>query len=183
MESIARFQEAARLGLAAKDEVFARFMVGERYAVLLDDLPKDHRLVSREFNIALTEIERALTLDRDNSIGYFAEPLNAHGLIVLDKMYRLAAAQILTERGADAAIAYLEDKLRGVKYLSRPPLLWSLLQLAISYWDGKALDEARNCLSIVLGTQPLYSADDEQNREIHDFANQILTALNSPRDR
>ena len=73
------------------------------------------------------EIEKAFELDRVGSLGFFAQPLNIGGLKHLDLMYLLAAEAKQEHEGTDAAIAYLAGKLKVVDYLSRPPLLQSLV--------------------------------------------------------
>jgi len=177
-------QEAIKLGLTPQDEVQARLMMGEAYSEIFGNsgLPAEKMIDATEFGQCMSAIESALELDRTRSLGFFSELLNIGRLRDLDEMYRLTAQVRQTQLGTDWAITFLAAKLRLVEYLSRPPLLISLLQLATLHWEQGTIEEARGCLSKVIRTEPLYPADKERNEDLRGIARQMLSAIQNTHD-
>jgi TonB family protein len=169
-------QRALALGLAPKDEVEARLSLGEAYREIFGNsgLTWQEMVKANEFHQCTMEIEKAFALDRAGSLGFFLEPLNIGRLRQLDLMYTLAAQAEQEQGGTDSAIAYLAGKLKAVDYLQRPPLLACLVRLGDLYRQRGSLEDAARCLTKVLGTAPLYPADDERNGELRGKAQQLL---------
>jgi tetratricopeptide (TPR) repeat protein len=172
-------QKALAIGLAPKDEVEARLSLGGGYREIFGNsgLSWQKMVEANEFRQCLVEIEKAFELDRKGSLGFFSQPLSIGRLQHLDLMYTLAAQAKQEQEGTDAAIAYLAAKLAAVDYLKRPPLLASLLRLADLYRGRGAFEDAARCLRKVLGTEPLYPADQERNEEFRETARQMISEI------
>ncbi len=172
-------QRALAIGLAPNDEVFARWHLAGAYRELFGNSGLSYRQMfeTKEFRQSMSEIERAFELDRTYSLGFFSQPHMTGTLEPYDTMYE-AESRIKVEReGVDAASSYLSAKLKLVDYLARPPLLWSLLMMAALNQERGAIEEAIRCLNTVLGTKPLYPADEERNSKVRRKAHQSLMEI------
>jgi hypothetical protein len=172
-------QRALAIGLPPRDEVLARKSLAGGYREIFGNsgLSSRQMVETNEFRQSMAELERAFELDREHSVGFFSEPLNAGTLYTLDAMYEAEAKVKIEREGVDAAFSYLYAKLSLVDYLPRPPLLWSLLKLAELYRMRGAIEYAALCLHKVLGTAPLYPADQERNSEVRNKAYQMLREI------
>ena len=56
----------------------------------------------------------------------------------------------------------------------------TLVELGKLYIQKGDFQDATRCLQKVLGTQPLYPADEEQNSELHETAQQMLNDIQQP---
>lgn len=177
--AIPLLQNALELGLDPKEQAEAHLSLGEAYREIVGNsgLSWQKMVEAREFGQCLGEVEKALELDRTCSIGFFGKPLNIGRLKDLDLMYTLAARAKQEQEGLEAAVAYLSGKLKAVDYLPRPPLLLSLVELGDLYRRSGAFESAVECLQKVLGTEPLYPADEERNEEVRANAGRILSEI------
>ena len=173
------WQKAIALGLPPQDQVFARFALGEGYyqIVINSGLSWQEMVDTNEFRQGMTEMEKALQLDRDSSGGYFLEALQLGRLRDLDLMYKLATDLKHEREGCEAALTFLIVKMKAVEYIPRPPLLLALLTLANMYREKEAYEDAVRCLRKVLDTQPLYPADEERNEQMRGAAQQTLNEI------
>jgi hypothetical protein len=177
--AIPLLQRALAIGLAPKDEVFARWSLAGGYREIFGNsgLSSRQMVETREFRQSMLELERAFELDRMYLLGFFSQPLMTGSLDRLDAMYEAEAKFKIEREGVDAAFSYLSAKLKLVDYLPRPPLLWSLLKLAELNRKRGAIEDAVRCLNKVLGTAPLYPADEERNSKVRGKAYQALREI------
>ncbi|MBI3756151.1 MAG: hypothetical protein HY265_08335 [Deltaproteobacteria bacterium] len=127
VEAIHELETAIRLGLPEDDEMSARFLLGEAYA-LFGGEPD-----SQELSESINQMEKAVLMDSQGKYGYFSEPINRARLAKLDLGYVMKARSIQNKEGADDAISYIHQKLQLFDYLHSSPMLHLLLELGNHY--------------------------------------------------
>jgi hypothetical protein len=168
-QAAAQFRKAIDGGLPKDDEVNARLCSGK----LLDgwiqslDLSVPERLKLPETARAISDIETALTMDRDGGFGFFADPRNRYQLRRLDLMYFAKGGMLSIEMGQgdsisdSAAIEYWEEKLSFCEYLPSNPLLSTLTEAGFSYSRLGKIDSAIKCFESVITAAPVNPFDHE----------------------
>src|SRR5579864_9168032 len=122
---IDELEKAITLGLPEDNEMQARFFLGGAYRQVVGrtGLPAAQMARTAEFARALSEQEKAVRMDRDGAYGYFAQPIGRALLKCFDLTCALRGSMIEDEQGKQAAIAFLEEKIRLCDHLSTSPLL------------------------------------------------------------
>jgi len=174
--AIEEHEAAIRLGLPEDDEMHARFFLGEAYLHSLHGRPVGEFGASREFDRALENMERAIVIDERGQYGLFAETVNRARLRTLDSGYALRARTIYDRDGADAAIAYLQNKLSLFNYLSSTPALNVLLTLGNYYGNDKHDNgQAAACYRRLLEADVVDPGDETENEaQTRQLARQTL---------
>ena len=161
---INELEKAIALGLPEDSEMQARYFLGNAYRRTAgrSGLPVAQMVRTAEFSRALSEQEKAVRMDRDRSYGYFSEP-GARGLLrSLDTLFVLRSGMIGGEQGAQAAIAFLEEKIQLGDHFSTSPFLQMLLDLGNLYAESGAKDRAAACYERISRAEPV---DDEDGIE------------------
>ena len=182
---IKELEVAIEMGLPHDDEMEARFILGTSYVGLVNpELPTDEFVDSREFSESITQMERAVVIDREGEYGYFLEPFNRARLVQLDKGYLLVGRSIQEKEGDNAAIAYLEQKLQVFDYLKSNPMLKTLLGLGVIYAELDDKEHARECYSKIIEADPVDPEDErESEAETRNMAEDNLKLLESRDDK
>jgi tetratricopeptide (TPR) repeat protein len=173
-EAIEKLETAIRIGLPEDDESYARLDLGEifsrrGYKYSPGDI--DHP----DFSRGIQEMEKAVLMDSQGGYGIFSEPIHKAQLVFLAAAYLAEKDSIRQQKGIEAAIAYVEQKLRLFDYLSSPPLL--LLQgLGELYSDKGNTDMARQTFTRILQT-PISPADGELDADVRKGAKLQLQEL------
>ena len=106
---------------------------------------------------SVTQLERAAKLDSKGGYGILAQHLGT--LSGYDVHCSFEADSIAEKDGLDAAIAFLEEKLRLFGHVPGDPLIHILENLAERYYnryeDRRLYREAKLCLQRVLNAQPI----------------------------
>jgi formylglycine-generating enzyme required for sulfatase activity len=115
------------------------------------------------FSESLKELEYAIKVDSDRGYGIGSEPSTLAMLVPFDASYTIVSNCIQQTRGIEAAIAYLEEKLKLFEHLSGDPMINMLLNLGVAYLRGRS-DEgaARACFQRVLRAQPIHGWEGQQ---------------------
>ena len=185
IDAIMELEKAISLGLPHDDEMEARFILGTSYVGLVNlEPPTDEFVASREFSESITQMERAVVIDREGEYGYFLEPFNRARLVQLDKGYLLVGRSIQEKEGDNAAIAYLEQKLQVFDYLKSNPMLSTLLGLGVIYAELGDKEHARECFKTIVEADPVDPEDErETEAETKKMAEDNLKLLESRDDK
>lgn len=165
--AISEFEAAIELGLPQDDEMEARFYLGSTYSKLVNtDLAVEHieqMTATLEFQNAINQMEKAVLMDFEGKYGYFSETRFLLGY--LDVLYTYQADAIQKQEGTDGAITFYETKLQLFDYLPSTPMLMTLLQLGVLYYENKGDKErARKCFKKILEAD-VVNPDDEDGME------------------
>lgn len=175
-EGIEGLETAIKLGLPEDDEAYARFSLGEFF------VRRGHKYSSRDighpdFSRGIQEMEKAVLMDSQGGYGIFSQPLHYGELPSLAAAYLMIKNSIRQQKGIEAAIAYVEEKLHLFDYLSGPPLL--LLQgLGELYADKGDTELARQTFTRILQT-PASPVDGEHEANVRKGAQGQLQALDT----
>lgn len=168
----ADFEKAISLGLPSDEELQARLCRGECLFALVrlkyseDNVTLEQLAAAPEVVEGLAEMERAVTIDREQEFGHFEDPVERARLETLDVAYDVALPS-----DSDAAIAYLVSKTQLLAYLSTTPLLRCHLALGNLYKEHKKDDQAAlECYRKLLNAEPVRRDEPERDREVRDMA-------------
>lgn len=151
-ERIQVLEQALSLGLPEDAELFARWQLGtDLFRLAFSKAQGSAALASREFGRGVAEMERALRMDAEGSYGCFLGPLHSALLQNLGAAYGQVAEQAREAKGVEAAIAYVEEKMRVFCHLPSPPSLL-ILNLAEQYTHKGDRERARQILSTLVQT-------------------------------
>jgi len=146
VSAIKEFEMAIKLGLPQDDEMLARFFLGECYwGISSRALEGDIYQKS-----SIEEMEKAVLIDYQGGYGYFSEKTNRARLQSLDIGYAFQARSIREKEGDNAAIAYLQQKLKLLDYLPTNPMLTMLFDLGSLYGEKGENSIARECYKKIL---------------------------------
>jgi predicted Zn finger-like uncharacterized protein len=172
-------QQAIRLGLPEDDEVNARLHLAIQYKDRGERLiPKGANFVyPGDFAEAFAELETAVRTDSARGYGVFQSHLVPAILLEhFDLIYALVSRSIKQTKDADAAIAFLEERLSLFQCVPDDPMLQILLDLGGLYFGRGDRKQARTCWDRVLHAQPIRGCEKRQ-AELRDVADQCLTVL------
>ncbi|HKV93124.1 MAG TPA: hypothetical protein VJW20_11315 [Candidatus Angelobacter sp.] len=179
-DAIKEFEMALQLGLPQDDEMKDHFFLGGLY---LDTLMSSG-ISGRDFSAsplfakAISEMEKALVMDREGGYQYFFEVLNRARLRRLDLLYTLAANSILEHQSRKAAIAFLQRKTGLCVYLPTCPLLNVLFNLAAFCSAEGQTESAKICLKNLLASETVDPVD--ENGQEAKTRQRALDHLRSP---
>jgi len=161
-EAINEFETAIELGLPNDDEMVAKFFLGELYWDIFRSGEGDiyQNVIKPEFSKSVNLMESAILMDSQGGYGYFADKPNRSRLKNLDLAYTFEARAIREKEGIDAAIAYLQQKLRLFDYLSTTPMLTMLLDLGGLYSEKKEKELARECYKKIIESDIVDPSDE-----------------------
>jgi formylglycine-generating enzyme required for sulfatase activity len=165
-EEIAKLFEAAiQGGLPEDDEVQARSNLADIYLTLGAQGAPDTWWTNPLFCRAFEELEYAIKVDSERVYGAFDSGPTRAALFSFDGSYTIVSNCIQQTRGDEAAIAYLEEKLKLFEHLSGDPMVNMLLNLGVAYLRGRG-DEgaARACFQRVLRAQPIRGREEQQEK-------------------
>jgi tetratricopeptide (TPR) repeat protein len=180
------YKKAIELGLPEDDEMFARSALAAGYIHVAKQKAEQSKSATEqlvqlpEFSESLKQMEKALNIDREGKYEYFYEPLNRARLRWLDASYRLVGRSLERAQGADAAIAFLQEKAGVVRYLPTTPLLLVMLSLGDLHAQKNQRESAANCYRSVVNSEPVDRTDEQGlERSIRREAAEKLSRLGS----
>ncbi|HEV2964968.1 MAG TPA: CFI-box-CTERM domain-containing protein [Candidatus Angelobacter sp.] len=160
-------KKALQHGLPEDDELFARFVLAEGYVDIAvaskARLSAEQLVASPEFLEALNQAEQAVLIDRQGQYQYFSEPLNRARLRPIDEFYNLAGLVLKDSKGIDSAIAYLQQKIGLLSFLSTTPLLLTTFTLGSLYLEKGQNESAAACSRNILHSEPVLPGDENKN--------------------
>jgi len=145
---------ALRLGLPEDRAVLTRTLFADCLLSMAQKQSPDDWLGSPITEEAVVHFEEAASLD---ARGRYEEMESWPWLYRFDACYVLTVLKrIRITQGLDAAISYLEEKVRLFDYMRVNPMLGCLVELAESYLDKTPPDEegARTCAEAVVRADP-----------------------------
>jgi len=173
-EAIEKLETAIRIGLPEDDEAYARFTYGlNRFKRGYKYAPGgiDHP----DFSRGAEQMEKAILMDSQGGYGIFSDPDHKAQLVYLAAAYIAEKDSIRQQKGIEAAIAYVEEKLHLFDYLSSPPSL--LLQVLGELYSDKGNKEmAQQTYTRILQT-PSSQADGELDADVRKGAKLQLQEL------
>jgi tetratricopeptide (TPR) repeat protein len=164
-ENIIDLLEAAvQAELPRDDEVDARRFLASQYRFLAVEQEESY-LDGHLWSKAVKHLEYAVKVDSDQGYGVFHDPRAIGILPAFDALYTLVADSIAERNGADAAIAYLESKLRLFDGVPGDPMGGVLIQLGALYHnEADDKQRARACYRRVLRSQPIVGCEEQQEK-------------------
>jgi hypothetical protein len=143
LETEARFLETAiRMGLPEDDEASARFFLAENYRRLAVLRTPDATFIESLANSpllaeALKQLEHSAKIDSARDYGEFASGPSRAMLDRFANAYQIVSRYIARTSGAEAAIAYLEEKLPLFQHVRGDPMWNMIFQLGCLYAEGR----------------------------------------------
>ena len=179
---IPTIQSAIELGLPQDDEIAARFHLSDGYREIFgnSDGSMEQIVAMPEFAKSIEEAERALKIDALGNYGYFAEPLNRARLDRLNYIYQMEARTIKDQNGTQAAIDYVENKLRFFSYLPSTPMYSLLNELAGWYIEADQPGNAKKQFQAIVDSAPVKIGEqDGREQQVRDYAASKLAELSA----
>jgi len=180
---IPTIQSAIELGLPQDDEIAARFHLSDGYREIFgnSDGSMEQIVAMPEFAKSIAEAEQALKIDAQGDYGYFAQPLNRSRLDRLNYIYQMEARTIKDRDGTQAAIDYVENKLRFFSYLPSTPMYSLLNELAGWYIEAGEPDNAKKQFQAIVDSAPVTIGEqDSREQQVRDYAASKLAELSAP---
>lgn len=176
-EAVKELETAINLGLPHRDEMAARFFLGEGYTRLQNtNLRGEQMINSHEFKQALTQMEIAVQMDAQGGYLYFKEYRSL--LNSLDLYYVLIGDYLQETQGDNEAINFYVQKLNLFNYLQTQPLLKVLLQLGIIYANKEDFENANRCFLAIRDAE-VVNPNDEMEIQVRQMAENNLNSLKS----
>lgn len=176
---IPHFEEALKYGLLVEDEISVRFALAQGYLEVVGNsaLPSAEMAKMPEMGRAFEELENAAAIDRKKGYGYFEEKLNRSRLLKSNFLYCLVADAITEEKGPEAGLAFIDQKLEVFRYLSSTPMIYLIEYQSKLYLKCGKQEAAKECLKTILAASPLDSVD-ENGKEMA-FRQRVSSTLRS----
>lgn len=179
---IPTIQSAIELGLPQDDEIAARFQLSDGYREIFgnSDGSMERIVAMPEFAKSIDEAEQALKIDAQGNFGYFAEPLNRARLDRLNYIYQMEARTIKDRNGTQAAINYVENKLRLFSYLPSTPMYSLLNELAGWYIEVGQPENAKKQFRTIVDAAPVnIGENDGREQQVRDYSASKLAELSA----
>jgi len=171
--AISEFRQAIAGGIPPEKELLARYTLGGMFSRLAARKAASNEAMvdSPEWLEAEQEFEKAIQIDRQGGLGYFSQPLGRAQLYKFDIFCKVGG----TAKGKEspqAAIAYLESKVKLCDYLPTSPLLLCLLELGAYCYDMGENQRAIAWWQYLLSCAPvlLTSPDSEDEAKTREHA-------------
>ena len=141
------FKQALKQGLSGKNEVWCRFRLGN--LLYRKSFQSDYSKISKEglhgiptLSAAVSELEKAITLDSQQGNLVFSDEEVQADLLKLDVVWGAQSSYIKSKSGYDAAINYLMEKVELIRFLKvdLPSLCFSL---GMNYAESGRISEAK----------------------------------------
>lgn len=168
-EEIRLFETAIRMGLPEDDEATARFFLAGSFHKLFGYRARGSTLESIATSPllaeALKQLEHAAKIDSAGGYGTFNSGPSRASLTKFDMIYPAISSFVAQKRGAEAAIAYMEDKLSFFQHLRDDPMCDMLFELGTLYAeDYRDNDKAWSYFERVVHAAPIRGCEAAQEK-------------------
>lgn len=181
-------ETAIRMGLPEDDQVSARLFLAEKYRRLAVLRARDATFIqslarSPLLAKALKQLEDAVVIDSARDYAQFQSGPSLAMLHLFDNAYNIVSRYIARTCGAEAAIAYLEEKLTLFQHLRGDPMWDMIFQLGCLYAEGHRDNEkAWAYFKRVVHAETTRGCEDEQAKT-KNMARKNLIVLSRSWDR